>query len=211
MGSRVTKEEMLEAQLRGRDIENPRVLEAMEEVDRALFVPPGLRDRAYEDRPLPLEKGQTISQPYIVAYMAQALSLSSDDVVLEVGAGCGYNAAVLSRLAKFVYSVEIVEWLAQSASNNLDKAGIENVEVRQGDGYQGWPERAPFDAIVLTAAPSRVPDPLKEQLKVGGRLLAPVGGLMQQLVMLRKEAEGRFREEVLLPVAFVPMTGKAQE
>ena len=204
-------EDMVEQQLRSRDIEDERVLQAMTEVDRAEFVPDELKSRAYADMAMPIGGGQTISQPYVVAYMAQALELTPDQVVLEVGSGCGYNAAILSRLAKYVYSVEIVECLAKEAQENLRQAGISNVAIRHGDGYRGWPEEAPFDAIILTAAPPRIPQPLQEQLKVGGRLVAPVGGAAQHLVMLRKLDGDRFEEETLLDVAFVPMTGRAQE
>lgn len=206
-----TKEEMIERQLKRRDIRDPKVLEAMWEVDRSYFVPADMQEHTYEDRPLPIGREQTISQPYIVAYMAQELRLHRDAVVMEVGTGCGYNAAVLSRIAKWVYSVEIIEWLAGLARENLDNAGIENVSTRYGDGYQGWPEKAPFDAIVLTAAPPAIPEPLKQQLKIGGRLLAPVGTTNQKLVLLEKTGENRFNERTLLLVSFVPMTGKAQK
>lgn len=205
-----TKEEMIERQLKRRGITDPKVLEAMWEVDRSCFVPVDMQDQTYEDRPLPIGRGQTISQPYIVAYMAQELKLNPNAVVMEVGTGCGYNAAVLSRIVKYVYSVEIIEWLAGLARHNLDSAGIENVSTRFGDGYQGWPEKAPFDAIVLTAAPPAIPEPLKQQLKIGGRLLAPVGTNHQKLVLLEKTGESRFNERTLLLVSFVPMTGKAQ-
>jgi protein-L-isoaspartate(D-aspartate) O-methyltransferase len=205
-----TKMEMIEYQLKGRGIIDPMVINAMLEVDRTLFVPEELVSRAYDDGPLPIGKEQTISQPYIVAYMAQELKLNPGDIVMEVGTGCGYNAAVLSRIASHVYSVEIVEWLAELAKENLPKAGIYNVSTRVGDGYKGWPEKAPFDAIVLTAATAGIPLPLKQQLKVGGRLLAPVGEISQHLLLLEKTGEDSFSEKVLLPVKFVPMTGKAQ-
>ena len=177
----------------------------MREVDRALFVPESMKDQAYADHPLPIGDGQTISQPYIVAYMAQALRLQPGDNVLEAGTGCGYNAAVLSKIAARVYSVEIIDSLAETARINLERAGIHNVEVRRGDGKLGWPENAPFDGIILTAAPERIPSPLKQQLRVGGRLIAPVGVGRQQLILLEKTREGSFREEALLPVRFVPM------
>jgi protein-L-isoaspartate(D-aspartate) O-methyltransferase len=205
-----TKTEMIEVQLKARGIKDPNVLKAMEEVDRVDFVPAGMEDRAYSDGPLPIGEGQTISQPYIVAYMAEALKLEYGDKVLEVGAGCGYNAAVLSKIASHVYTTEIVEWLATLAKGNLLKAGIENVTVRAGDGYQGWPEEGPFDAIILTAAPKQIPEPLKQQLKIGGKLLAPVGGSFQQLILLEKIGEGEFSQRSLISVQFVPMTGKAQ-
>lgn len=205
-----TKDEMIEFQLKRRDIVDPKVIKAMEEVDRTQFVPEELADRAYEDGPLPIGMEQTISQPYIVAYMAQALDLGEEHVVLEVGTGCGYNAAVLSKLAAHVYSVEIVEELTETARKNLRTAGIENVSMQVGDGYDGWPENAPFDAIVLTAAAAKIPEPLKEQLKTGGKLLAPVGENMQRLMLLEKKDRDLFETRDLLPVKFVPMTGKSQ-
>lgn len=207
----VTKKEMIERQLKARNITDPNVLRAMEEVDRALFVPEDLKSKAYEDRPLPIGKDQTISQPYIVAYMAEQLHLQPDEKILEVGTGCGYNAAVLSRLVRHVYSVEIIDWLADLAISNLEKTGIQNISTRQGDGYAGWESEAPFDAIILTAAPPRIPKPLKEQLKIGGRILAPVGRVSQKLVLLHKTGYESFEEKTLLPVRFVPMTGKADK
>lgn len=206
-----TKEEMIEDQLKRRGIADPEVLKAMWDVDRTLFVPEEMKPHAYEDRPLPIGRDQTISQPYIVAYMAQELKAGGEDVVLEVGAGCGYNAAVLSQIVSHVYSIEIIDWLAELAVRNLRNAGIENVTTRFGDGYQGWPEHAPFDGITLTAAPPYVPEPLKQQLKIGGRLLAPVGIRSQKLVLLEKIEEDKFREKQLLLVSFVLMTGKAQQ
>lgn len=207
---RTTKEEMIEQQLKARGITDSRVLEAMREVDRSAFVPEDMKDHAHEDRPLPIGQDQTISQPYIVAYMAQELKAGPGDKVLEVGAGCGYNAAVLSRITSEVFSVEIIGWLASLAKENLEGAGIENVTTRHGDGYLGWPEKAPFDAIILTAAPPQVPQPLKDQLKIGGTLLAPVGRMVQKLVLLEKTGKNEFRETGLLPVNFVPMTGEAR-
>jgi protein-L-isoaspartate(D-aspartate) O-methyltransferase len=204
-----TKEAMLARHLKGRDINDPRVLEAMQSVDRALFVPKELQHRAYEDAPLPIGKSQTISQPYIVAYMAQALALSKDDKVLEIGTGCGYNAAVLARLVKQVYSIEIIQWLADLARENLAKTDINNIQTRCGDGYEGWPEQAPFDAIELTAAPAKIPETQKQQLKVGGKLLAPVGTMEQQLKLIERVSEDSFTEQTLLMVRFVPMTGQA--
>jgi protein-L-isoaspartate(D-aspartate) O-methyltransferase len=206
-----TKKDMIEFQLKGRGISDPDVLQAMEEVDRSLFVPEEQQDKAYEDRPLPIGKDQTISQPYIVAYMAEQLQLKKAEKVLEVGTGCGYNAAVVSRLVKQVYSVEIIEWLADLAKENLAKTGYKNITTKHGDGYSGWKEEAPFDAIFLTAAPPSIPKPLKDQLKIGGRLLAPVGRLNQKLVMLYKTGEDDFEEKTLLPVRFVPMTGRAHK
>ena len=206
-----TKEEMIEDQLKRRGIHDPAVLRAMWDVDRTLFVPEEMKPHAYEDRPLPIGRDQTISQPYIVAYMAQELRLKAGDTVLEIGAGCGYNAAILSRIASKVYSIEIIEWLAELASENLRNAGVENATTRFGDGYQGWQEKAPFDGITLTAAPPYIPEPLKQQLKIGGRMLAPVGIRSQKLVLLEKTEEEKFREKQLLLVSFVPMTGRAQQ
>ncbi len=202
---------MIRLHLQGRDIRDPRVLDAMREVDRSLFVPDDLKQMAYEDSPLPIGKGQTISQPYIVAYMAQVLDLQPGDTVLEVGSGCGYNAAVMSRLVKHVYSVEIVEWLANLARENLETAGITNVSISYGDGYKGWPQKAPFDKIMLTAAASHFPEPLKEQLKTGGRILGPLTNTFQKLMMLEKKGEGEFTEHDLIHVRFVPMTGESQK
>lgn len=202
---------MIEHQLKARKIRDSNVLRAMEEVDRALFVPFDLQEKAYEDRPLPIGENQTISQPYIVAYMAEKLQLDKSQTVLEIGTGCGYNAAILSRLAKHVFTIEIIEWLAKLAKENIAMTGYENITVRQGDGYLGWPSKAPFDAIILTAAPPSIPEPLKEQLKIGGKILAPVGRLNQKLKLLHKTGEDTFKEKTLLPVRFVPMTGKADK
>jgi protein-L-isoaspartate(D-aspartate) O-methyltransferase len=183
----------------------------MAEVDRAIFVPEEVKDLAYKDGPLPIGEGQTISQPYVVAYMAQLLELQPSDKVLEIGTGCGYNAAVLSRIVPEVYSVEIIEWLAKLAKKNLEEAGIQNVYTKHGNGYQGWPENAPYDKVILTAAAPKIPDLLKEQLKIGGKLLGPVSDTMQKLILLEKTGEDQFKEEKSLPVRFVPMTGKARE
>ncbi|MEX0719185.1 MAG: protein-L-isoaspartate(D-aspartate) O-methyltransferase [Balneolaceae bacterium] len=206
----VTKHEMIENHLKRRGVRDPNVLQAMREVDRTLFVPEELKGYAYEDRALPIGKAQTISQPYIVAYMAQELKLSPEDVVLEVGTGCGYNAAVLSKIVKQVYSIEIIEWLADLAQENLEKAEVKNVNAHFGDGFKGWPEKAPFDAIMLTAAPPDIPEPLKKQLKINGRLLSPVGRARQKLIMMQKTDENSFKKRTLILVKFVPMTGEAQ-
>ncbi len=205
------KERMIEDQLKRRGINDPDVLQAMREVDRELFIPPEVRDKAYFDGPLPIGKGQTISQPYIVAYMAQELKLKPDDAVLEIGTGCGYNAAVMSKLVKHVYTIEVIQWLAEYARENLAAAGIENISTRWGDGYDGWPEEAPFDAIALTAAPPAIPETLKQQLKIGGRLLAPVGVSRQSLTLLERTGRESFKEKQLLLVSFVPMTGEGRK
>jgi protein-L-isoaspartate(D-aspartate) O-methyltransferase len=187
------------------------VIEAMERVPRHLFVPEDLARAAYGDRPLPIGSGQTISQPYIVAFMAEAADLDPDDRVLEIGTGSGYGAAVLAELAAEVYTVEIVPELAQRARSVLSAAGYDRVEVRAGNGWLGWPEHAPYDAIVVTAAPEHVPDALVEQLAVGGKLVIPVGGaglgVEQTLRVLRKTPDGVV-EEASLPVRFVPMVGE---
>lgn len=207
----ISQEEMIEKQLIDRGIRDPRVLRAMDTVDRSLFVPEDLRHRSYEDGPLPIGKSQTISQPYIVAYMIEALQLAETDRVLEIGTGCGYNAAVLAHIVREVYSIEIIEWLAKLAAENLAQTGLRNIHLRHGDGYAGWPEAAPFDAIELTAAPPRLPEQLKYQLKIGGRLLAPVGRKHQHLVLIQRTGEDSFTQDRLQPVRFVPMTGRAQE
>jgi len=200
---------MVEEQLLARDITDPRVVSAMRRVPRDRFVPPDQRQRAYEDRPLPIGYRQTISQPYIVAYMTQALRLTPDAKVLEVGTGSGYQAAVLAELAAAVYSIEIVPQLAERARDTLAELGYANVQVRQGDGYAGWPEQAPFDAIMVTAAPDHVPQPLVDQLALGGRLIIPVGQDRQTLTILTRTEDG-IEQDTTLPVLFVPMTGEAE-
>jgi protein-L-isoaspartate(D-aspartate) O-methyltransferase len=202
--------QMVEDQIEARGVRDPRVLDAMRQVPRHELVPPFQRDLAYEDRPLPIGHGQTISQPYVVAAMTEALGLKGGERVLEIGTGSGYQAAVLSKLAKEIYSIEIVPELAQRARADLARLGYANVEVRQGDGWRGWPEKAPFDAIVVTAAPEEVPPDLIAQLAVGGRLVIPVGGREQQLMVVRKTPEGVTRE-VLFGVRFVPMRGEAEK
>jgi len=205
----VARKIMVEEQLLGRDITNARLLAVMRKVPRHEFVPKGIRDRAYDDSPLPIGHGQTISQPYVVAFMTEKLEPKPTDRVLEVGTGSGYQAAVLAELVKEVYTIEIVEPLARRAEADLKRLGCTNVHVRAGDGYQGWPEAAPFDAIMVTCAPEAVPQPLIAQLKDGGRMIIPVGPMgNQQLVLLRK-AEERLEKRAVLPVRFVPMTGAA--
>jgi protein-L-isoaspartate(D-aspartate) O-methyltransferase len=179
-------------------------------VPRHRFVPESERAHAYEDRPLPIGDAQTISQPYIVALMSELANVGPGDRVLEVGTGCGYQAAVLAEMGVEVFSIEIIESLAKRARATLSELGYgERIEVRQGDGYAGWFEHAPFDAILVTAAPPEIPNPLKQQLKVGGRLVIPVGTYFQQLSLVIRTQEG-FREQAVIPVMFVPMTGKAQ-
>lgn len=192
-----------------RGIHNPRVLRAIQTVPRHEFVPPELKPMAYADRPLPIGCGQTISQPFIVAKMTELAALQPDSRVLEVGTGSGYQAAVLAELVKQVYSVEIVPSLARSAASTLKRLGYDNVVTRIGDAYEGWPEEAPFDAVVVTAAPARVPEPLVAQLAVGGRLVIPVGVHDQQLRVILKTKHG-IKVTEGLPVRFVPMVGTAQ-
>ncbi|NIP59711.1 MAG: protein-L-isoaspartate(D-aspartate) O-methyltransferase [Gemmatimonadetes bacterium] len=198
---------MVRTQLAARDITDPRVLEAMEAVPRHEFVPAEFRERAYDDRPLPIGQGQTISQPYIVAFMTQVADVEPEEKVLEVGTGSGYQAAVLAELGARVFTIEIVEELARTAAVRLDRLGYENVEVRHGDGYRGWPEEAPFDAIVVTAAPEEIPDALVEQLAPGGRMVVPVGPrwAAQQLMLVEKSEDGAATARSILPVRFVPM------
>ena len=198
---------MVDQQLRGRDITDPRVLAAMEKVPRHLFVPEDARHEAYGDHPVPIGHGQTISQPYIVAFMTEALDVAREHRVLEIGTGSGYQAAILGELAGEVYTMEIIEPLAQSARATLESLGYTNVHVRAGNGYEGWPEHAPYDRIMVTAAPEEVPPALIAQLKVGGLMAIPVGDFFQELRILRRTTDGT---EILktLPVRFVPMTGK---
>ncbi|HEY9423063.1 MAG TPA: protein-L-isoaspartate(D-aspartate) O-methyltransferase [Thermoanaerobaculia bacterium] len=209
-GFAAARRRMVEDQIRTRGVTAPKVLAAMQTVPRHLFVPDGERRNAYADRPLPIGAGQTISQPYIVALMTSLLEVQPGDRILEVGTGSGYQAAVLSRLARKVYSVEILAPLANRARRTLSVLGYNNVHVRAGDGYKGWPEEAPFDGIIVTAAPPRIPEPLLRQLKPGGKLVIPVGEGYQDLEVLTKRADGGFDRTKVLPVRFVPMTGQAQ-
>ena len=198
--------QMVEKQIASRGVTQRSVLRALEAVPRHRFVPEAQWEDAYEDHPVTIGKGQTMSQPYVVAYMTELLELGEGDRVLEIGTGSGYHAAVLSRVAGKVFSVEIIESLAESARETLGELGYDNVEIRVGDGHKGWPEAAPFDAIVLTAAPEKVPQSLIDQLKVGGRMVAPVGKFVQDLLLITKTANGVVQESTI-PVRFVPMVG----
>ena len=204
------REAMVAAQIEGRGVRDSAVLAAMRRVPRHLFVPQALRDHAYEDRPLPIGLDQTISQPYIVALMTELCRPRSGMKVLEVGTGSGYQAAVLAEIVGTVHTIEILPDLGRSAAAALRELGYRNVEVHVGDGFEGWPQAAPYDAIVVTAAPSAIPPPLLDQLAVGGRLVIPVGSAEQELLVVTKTERGLERESVI-PVRFVPMTGRAQQ
>lgn len=199
--------QMVETQLKAREIRDAAVLNAMSRVPRHLFVPPDVRPFAYEDRPLPIGRGQTISQPFIVAYMTEALQLQPNHTVLEIGTGSGYQAAVLAELVRQVYTIEIVPDLAASARRTLADAGYKNVEVRAGNGYLGWPEHAPYPRIIVTAAPPEIPKALIDQLAVGGIMVVPVGTGYQEMIVVSKTANG-ITQKKTIPVRFVPMVSK---
>ncbi|MBK5257475.1 MAG: protein-L-isoaspartate(D-aspartate) O-methyltransferase [Vicinamibacteria bacterium] len=201
---------MVASQIITRGVRDPKTLAAMRAVPRHLFVPARLAGEAHADRPLPIGYGQTISQPYIVAFMTEALGLKGGETVLEVGAGSGYQSAVLSRIAARVFGIEIVEPLAREAKERVASLGYTNVEIRAGDGYAGWPEHAPFDAILVAAAAPRVPESLKQQLKDGGRLILPLGEHIQELKIVTRRG-ATFEERSLLAVQFVPMTGEIRK
>jgi protein-L-isoaspartate(D-aspartate) O-methyltransferase len=202
---------MVKTQLRSRDIRDPSVLRAMERVPRHEFVPERLRRWAYEDGPLGIGNGQTISQPYIVALMTQLAQPKPESRVLDVGTGSGYQAAVLAEIVDHVDSIEIIKELADEARDRLQRLNYNNVTVYAGDGYAGIPDRAPFDVIIVAAAPDHVPKPLVEQLAVGGRLILPVGDFAQVLMVVEKMDDGEVKTSKIAPVAFVPMTGRAQQ
>lgn len=196
---------MVEEQIKSRDIIDKTVISAMGEVKRHKFVPEDLIDKAYEDYPLPIGYEQTISQPYIVAFMTEKLKLNNQSRVLEIGTGSGYQAAILSRICKEVYTIEIVSQLSEKAQKTIKSEGYDNIYFKIGDGYQGWPEKAFFDAIIVTCAPENIPPALVEQLAEGGSMIIPVGrSYVQQLVLIRK-ADGKMKEQSVLPVRFVPM------
>jgi len=204
---KVMREKMVETQIKARGVKDPRVLSALLKVERHRFVPEEYLNSAYSDQPLPIGAGQTISQPYIVALMTELLELKGNEKVLEIGTGSGYQAAILAELAKEVYSIEIIGSLASKANNRLLELGYQSVKVKSGDGYLGWPEAAPFDAIIITAAPDHIPQPLIDQLKEGGRMVVPVGTYAQELKKIVKRS-GKVETIDVAPVIFVPMTGE---
>jgi protein-L-isoaspartate(D-aspartate) O-methyltransferase len=199
------REEMVKAQIEKRGIKDAATLAALRKIPRHLFVPKNEIDNAYDDRPLPIGYGQTISQPYIVAYMTEIVKPKPDHRVLEIGTGSGYQAAVLSEIVKEVYTIEIVDSLGSQARNRLSKLNYKNITVKTGDGYYGWKDKSPFDAIVVTAAAEHIPPPLLEQLKEGGRMIIPVGSpfMVQQLMLVEKKG-GKLRTSSMMPVRFVP-------
>ena len=204
------RDQMVEKQIRKRGVDASNVLEAMRAVPRHEFMPPYTRELAYSDQPVRIGSGQTISQPYIVGLMTSLLELDGSEKVLEIGTGSGYQAAVLSQVAKEVYSIEILDELGSSARSKLEELGYDNVHVKIADGYRGWPDEAPFDAIMVTAAPPRIPGPLIDQLKVGGRMVVPVGAYFQELWVITKEADG-YTTRKDIPVRFVPMVGEIEK
>lgn len=203
------RERMVKEQIEARGVRDRRVLEAMRKVPRHLFVPENVRKYAYEDGPLPIEDGQTISQPYIVALMTELLEVGPGQRVLEIGTGSGYQSAVLATMGVEVFTIEIRPLLCRTATERLQRLGYDTVHVRCGDGYGGWPEAAPFDGIIVTAAPERIPDPLLDQLQVGGHMVIPVGAFYQELKVITRNETG-YEERSVVPVRFVPMTGQAE-
>lgn len=203
-GFEVKRERMVREQIELRGIKDKVVLSAMRKVDRRLFVPSDLADFAYADGPLPIGHNQTISQPYIVAYMTEAAKLKPDERVLEIGTGSGYQAAVLAEIVSKVYSIEILEPLAESAQKRLKSIGYDNIKIKLGDGYKGWEEFAPYDAIIVTAAPPAIPQALLDQLAIGGRMVIPIGSVYQELYLITRTEIG-YDKKTLLPVRFVPM------
>jgi len=198
------RKEMVQRQIKARGIKDERVINAILKVPRHKFVPGPLSNAAYEDIPLPIGYGQTISQPYIVAFMTEVLNLKKTDKVLEIGTGSGYQAAILAELCDKVYTIEIIPSLRKEAEERLKELGYKNIEIKTGDGYLGWEEKAPFDAIIVTAAPPTIPEKLVEQLALGGRMVLPLGNAFQELYLVRKTKDG-IRKEAILPVRFVPM------
>lgn len=207
---RERRERMVETQIEARGVKDKLVLDAMRKVPRHLFVTEGLKDIAYTDGPLPIGEEQTISQPYIVALMTELLGLKGGEKVLEIGTGSGYQAAILAEIAKEVYTIEIICSLAEKAEKRLKGMEYKNITVKCADGYQGWKEHAPFDGVIVTAAPDHIPQPLVDQLKIGGKLVIPVGDLFQELMVVTKTEKG-IKKENIIPVRFVPMTGEAEK
>lgn len=202
---------MVREQIERRGVKNKNVLDAIRKVPRHKFVPVHLQKYAYADEPLPIGEDQTISQPYIVAFMTEQLQLKPGYKVLEIGTGSGYQAAILGEISDSVFTIEIVDVLAQRAKETLENLGYKHIFVKSGDGYKGWPEQAPFDAIIITAAPTKIPQPLVKQLKIGGRMILPLGEYSQELVLLEKNNEKDVTKKPLLPVRFVPMTGEIEK
>lgn len=210
-GFAAERERMVKSQVAMRGLTNERVLTAMRKVPREEFVPEKMRARSYTDRPLPIGYDQTISQPFIVAFMTEKLELKPTDRVLEIGTGSGYQAAILGELAAEVYTIEIIAPLGKSAEETLRRLGYKNVHVKIGDGYKGWPEHTPYDAVIVTCAPDHVPRALAEQVEEGGRIIIPVGPAGAQELFLLEKKDGKLRQRAVLPVRFVPMTGEASE
>ncbi|MBI5872940.1 MAG: protein-L-isoaspartate(D-aspartate) O-methyltransferase [Candidatus Omnitrophica bacterium] len=205
------RQTMVRTQIEARGVVDSRVLAAMAKVKRHLFVPQHMRLHAYEDSALPIEKNQTISQPYIVGLMTELAHIKPGDKVLEIGTGSGYQAAILAEIAKEVYSIEIIRDLADQARERLIKLGYKNIEVKHGDGYLGWPQETPYDAILVTAAAPEIPQELVKQLKTGGRMVLPLGDFSQELYVLTKNADGSATKERIIPVRFVPMVKKTED
>jgi protein-L-isoaspartate(D-aspartate) O-methyltransferase len=206
----IQRKKMVEQQIIKRGIKDKKVLEALLKVPRHEFVPAEYKINAYEDRPLPIGEGQTISQPYIVAFMTEILELKGTEKVLEIGTGSGYQAAILAEIVKEVYTIEIIETLGKKAEKKLNEMGYKNIKVKIGDGYKGWNEYAPFDAIIVTAAPKKIPEPLLEQLAEGGRMIIPVGDYFQELIFVKKQ-NNKISQQSVLPVKFVPMIGEVEK
>ena len=204
------RQQMVETQIIRRNITDKNVINAMRTIPRHLFVSKRYHAEAYDDHPLPIAGGQTISQPYIVAIMTELIQIDSSSKILEIGTGSGYQAAVLGEISDSVYSIEIIPVLAERAEELLDSLGFKSVHVRAGDGYKGWPEVAPFDAIIVTAAAPKIPQPLVDQLKIGGRMIIPVGDSSQDLILITKNETGIVKKSII-PVRFVPMTGEILE
>ena len=199
---------MVKTQIESRGISDPKILDAFRKVERHRFVLPENISQAYNDYPLPIDEGQTISQPYIVAYMTDVLDLKPTDKVLEIGTGSGYQAAILAELSDSVFTIEIFEKLGQKAKSLLHELGYKNIFVKIDDGYEGWPGHAPFDAIIVTCSPTHIPQPLKDQLAEGGRMIIPVGNFPSQTLVLLEKRNGKIRQTNVLPVRFVPMIDK---